>query len=141
MGRPLNKKFFGPPTDPSDPSVVDGGKEIKVQFYNGTSSAAGWIVKQLGSKKFRCTDGTNTKDCTLVNAASAALTAGQMSITVDDNGSPKQVTKISGRVAQLEGAGAKIKWDFTGTGATVQVEEAGTDNALSGSDDFEGDGQ
>lgn len=133
MGRPINKRYFGTPTA--------GGNEIKVQFHNGTSSAAGWIVKQLGSKKFRCTDGTNTKDCTLVNAASAALTAGQMSITVDDNGTPKQVTKITGRVAQLEGTGAKVKWDFTGTGATVQVEEAGTDNALSGSDDFEGDGQ
>ena len=122
MGRPLNKRYFGTPTA--------GGNEIKVQFYNGTTSAAGWIVKQLGSKKFRCTDGTNTKDCTLVNAASAALTAGQMTITVDDNGTPKQVTKISGRVAQLEGTGPKVKWDFTGTGATVQVEEAGSETVI-----------
>lgn len=133
MGRPLNKRYFGTPTA--------GGSEIKVQFHNGTSSAAGFIVSQKGSKRFLCSDGSNTAICTLVNKASAALAAGEMTITVDDNGTPKQVTKISGRVATLEGTGAKVKWDFTGTGATVQVEEAGTDAALSGADDFEGDGQ
>ena len=119
MGRPLNKRYFGPPTD--------GGDEIKVQFYDGSSSVNGWIVKQLGSKKFRVTDGTTTKDCFLVNKASGALAADEMSITVDDNGTPKQVTKITAHLAQLEGTGAKIKWDFTGTGTTVEMEEAGGD--------------
>ena len=117
MGRPLNKRYFGPPTA--------GGDEIKVQFFNGTVSANGWIVKQLGSKKFRCTDGTATKDCFLVNKASAAVAAGEMTITVLDGATPKQVTKITAHLVQLEGAGDKIKWDFTGTGATVEMEEAG----------------
>ena len=120
MGRPLNKRYFGPPTD--------GGDEIKVQFHNGTASVNGWIVKQTGSKRFICEDASgNQAECTLTNAASAALTAGQMSITVDDNGTPKQVTKITAHLAQLEGTGAKFKWDFTGTGATVEMEEAGGD--------------
>ena len=45
MGRPLNKKYFGPPTA--------GGSEIKCDFYTGATITEGYIVKQLGSKKFR----------------------------------------------------------------------------------------
>ena len=75
-----------------------------------------------------------------------------MSIVVDDNGTARQVTKISGRVVTLD-TGARITWDFTGSGATVAVEEAGTaigagtdatlgtaDDVLTGADDTEGDG-
>jgi len=130
MGRPLNKRYFGEPTA--------GGNEIKVQFYNGTASVPGWIVKQLGSKKFRCTDGSATRDCVLTDAAAAALTAGQMSITVLDGATARQVTKISGRVVTMDN-GSRINWDFTGTGATVEIEEAGEDAALTNADDFEGD--
>ena len=44
MGRPINKKFFGTPTA--------GGNEIKVDFHDGSAVTEGYIVKQLGSKKF-----------------------------------------------------------------------------------------
>jgi hypothetical protein len=133
MGRPLNKRYFGPPTA--------GGNEIKVQFYNGTSSVPGWIVKQLGSKKFRCTDGTNTKDCVLTDAAAAALTAGQMSIVVlDDSNTARQVTKIAGRKVTMDN-GVMIPWNFTAdlTDGAAQVEEAGDDTSLTNADDLEGD--
>ena len=125
MGRPLNKRFFGEPTA--------GGSEIKVQFYNGTASVNGWIVKQLGSKKFRCTDGTEVEDCFLVDKSAAdgstpaAVTAGEMTITVkDDAGAFKQVTKISGKKVTLD-TGTTISWNFsTATDdAAVQMEEAG----------------
>jgi hypothetical protein len=133
MGRPLNKRYFGEPTA--------GGNEIKVQFHNGTASVNGWIVKQLGSKKFRCTDGTATKDCVLVDKASAAVAAGEMTITVkDDGGTARQVIKIAGRKVTLD-TGASIAWnmsDSTSDGA-VEMEEAGDDDALANADDFEGD--
>src|SRR5210317_574399 len=116
MGRPLNKRYFGEPTA--------AGNEIKVQFHNGTSSVPGWIVKQKGSKRFVCTDGTNTETCTLVDKAATAIAAGEMSITVDDNGTARQVTKISGRKVTMDN-GVMQPWNFTGTGATVAVEEAG----------------
>ena len=45
MGRPINKRFFGTPTA--------GGNEIKVDFHDGSAVTEGYIVKQLGSKKFR----------------------------------------------------------------------------------------
>ena len=120
MGRPLNKRFFGAPTT--------GGNEIKVQFHNGTASVNGYIVKQLGSKKFRCTDGVIEKDCFLVDKAAAAIAAGEMSIVVkDDAGAVKQVTKIAGKRVTLD-SGETIAWGFDSynqvTGA-VEMEEAG----------------
>ena len=130
MGRPLNKRYFGEPTA--------GGDEIKVQFHNGTTSVPGWIVKQTGSKRFVCTDGTNTETCYLVDKAAGALAANEMSITVDDNGPAKQVTKIAGRKVTLDD-GTTQAWDFVGTGATVEIEEAGDDAALTNADNIEGD--
>ena len=139
MGRPLNKKFFGPPTA--------NGLEIKVQFHNGTGSVNGWIVKQLGSKKFRCSDGTVERDCFLVDKSAAdgdtpaAVTAGEMTITVkDDAEALKQVIKIAGRKVTID-TGESIAWNMTAEGAdgAVEVEEAGTNAAQAGADDFEVD--
>jgi hypothetical protein len=140
MGRPLNKRFFGPPTA--------GGDEIKVQFYDGTASVNGWIVKQLGSKKFRVTDGTTTADCFLVDKVTGDIdTDGEMTITVkDDAGTAKQVTKIAGRKVTLD-TGESIAWNFsdaTDDGA-VEIEEAGDDAVIDNddlapdADDFESD--
>lgn len=142
MGRPINKRYFGAPTA--------GGSEIKVDFNDGSGSMQGYIVKQKGSKRFLCSNagGTKTAVCSLVDKASGALADGEMSITVDDNGTLRQVIKISGRKATTD-AGTAVGWDFTGTGDRVQVEEAGTgtgagtdailgtdDDTLTGADDF-----
>ena len=139
MGRPLNKKFFGPPTA--------NGLEIKVQFHNGTGSVNGWIVKQLGSKKFRCSDGTVERDCFLVDKSAAdgntpaAVTAGEMTITVkDDAEALKQVIKIAGRKVTID-TGETIAWNFSNAAddGAVEMEEAGTNAAQAGADDFEVD--
>ena len=134
MGRPLNKRNFGIPTA--------DGNEIKVRFRaTGQAEANGWIVKQLGSKKFRCTDGTNTEDCTLADKAQGTLAVADMTITVkDDGGTARQVTKISGRMVTLD-SGTKIAWNFTDAtdDNAVEMEEAGTADDFTGADDFEAD--
>ncbi len=134
MGRPINKRFFGEPTA--------DGNEIKVRFRaTGEAEANGWIVKQLGSKKFRCYDGTNTMDCTLVDKSQGTLAVGDMTITVkDDAGAAKQVTKIAGRKVTLD-TGESIAWNFTDAtdDAAVEMEEAGTADDFTGADDFETD--
>ena len=139
MGRPLNKRYFGPPTA--------GGEEIKVQFYNGTGSVNGWIVKQLGSKKFRCTDGTATADCFLVDKVAGDVAADEMTITVlDDGGTARQVVKIAGRRVTLD-TGATIPWNFSDAtdDDAVEMEEAGVDATIDNvdgapdADDFESD--
>ncbi len=74
-----------------------------------------------------------------------------MTITVDDGGTARQVVKIAGRKVTLDN-GTVTTWDFTGTGDTVAIEEAGTgvgagtdttlgtdDDVLTGADDTEGD--
>ena len=134
MGRPINKRFFGEPTA--------NGNEIKVRFRaTGQAEANGWIVKQLGSKKFRCYDGTNTMDCTLADKAQGTLAVGEMTITVkDDGGTARQVIKIAGRKVTLD-TGASIAWNFTDAtdDAAVEMEEAGTADDFTGADDFEAD--
>ena len=134
MGRPLNKRYFGEPTA--------GGNEIKVRFRaTGQAEANGWIVKQLGSKKFRCYDGTNTMDCTIVDKAQGTLAVGEMTITVkDDGGTARQVTKIAGRMVTLD-SGDKIAWNFSNAtdDDAVEMEEAGTDDSFTSADDFEAD--
>ena len=142
MGRPLNKRFFGTPTA--------AGNEIKVDFHNGTAVKEGYIVRQKGSKKFVCEEIETAGEftCTLTTGKLAsALAAGEMAITFKmDDSETYQVSKISGRKATLiapDGTGANaysgqsVPWNFstsTSDGA-AQVEEAGDDNTLVGTDD------
>ena len=142
MGRPLNKRLFGTPTA--------AGNEIKVNFHNGSAVKEGYIVKQKGSKKFVCEEiGTSGEfTCTLTTGKlPAALAAGEMAISFNmDDSETYTVSKISGRKATLSSPsatgsnaydGKSVPWNFatsTSDGA-AQVEEAGDDNVLVGTDD------
>ena len=80
MGRPINKRYFGV----AGVGPTAGSTEIKVNFHNGTAVKEGYIVKQLGSKKFRVEEieTSGTFDCTLTTGKlPAALAAGEMSIS------------------------------------------------------------
>ena len=129
MGRPINKRYFG----------ADANNNLRVQFNNGTSSVAGAIVKQKGSKKFVCVDDTGTQaTCTLASLADANLAVGQMSITVtNDAGTDLFVTKISGRKITASD-GNMYPWNFSSSNSdgAVQVEEAGTNSSFAGNVDL-----
>ena len=141
MGRPLNKRLFGTPTA--------GGNEIKVNFHNNTAVKEGYIVKQVGSKKFVCEEiGTGGEfTCTLTTGKlPAALVAGEMTISVQGSDNETYgVSKISGRtltVAQPSATGSnaldgtKLAWDFaTASSGKVKVEEAGDDDVANTDDD------
>tara|TARA_B000000557_G_scaffold166854_1_gene135623 strand:+ start:144 stop:605 length:462 start_codon:yes stop_codon:yes gene_type:complete len=146
MGRPINKRFFGV----AGTGPTASGNEIKVNFHNGSGVKEGYIVKQLGSKKFRVEEieTAGTFDCTLkTGVLPAALSSGEMSISVQGVDSETYgVSKIAGRkvtLAQPSATGSNaldgtsIRWALTGSAATglVRMEEAGDDNTLSGSDD------
>ena len=130
MGRPINKRHFGTP---------DSGLDFKVRYHHG-SEADGWIVKQVGSKRFKCTNKAgNDYTCVLVDKNEGSLALGEMSISIKDSADSnaiKQVTKITGRRVTLSG-GTQIPWDFTGDNATVEMEEAGTDEDNTSGDNFE----
>jgi len=142
MGRPLNKRFFGTPTA--------AGNEIKVNFHNGTAVKEGYIVKQKGSKKFVCEEIETAGEftCTLkTGVLPAALSAGEMAISFKmDDGETYGVSKITGRKATLVAPsatgsnaydGSSVPWNFSTSTAdgAAQVEEAGDDNTLTGTDD------
>ena len=146
MGRPLNKRLFGV----AGTGPTAGSTEIKVNFHNGSAVKEGYIVKQLGSKKFRVEEiGTAGEfTCTLATGKlPAALVAGEMSISVQGSDSETYgVSKITGRKVTLASpsatgsnalAGTSLKFALTGSAATgtVRMEEAGDDNTLSGTDD------
>jgi hypothetical protein len=142
MGRPLNKRLFGPPTA--------AGNEIKVNFHNDTAVKEGYIVKQVGSKKFVCEEIETAGEftCTLTTGKlPAALAAGEMAISFKmDDGETYTVSKIAGRKVTLSAPsatgtnlydGKSVPWNFVADLAdgAAQVEEAGDDNTLSGTDD------
>ena len=142
MGRPLNKRLFGAPTA--------GGNEIKVNFHNDTAVKEGYIVKQKGSKKFVCEEIETAGEYTCVLTTGklpANLAAGEMAISFKmDDSETYTVSKISGKKATLSAPtatgsnaydGLTVPWNFaasTSDGA-AQVEEAGDDNTLTGTDD------
>jgi len=145
MGRPINKKFFGTPTAT--------GKEIKVDFYATAGVVQGYIVKQLGSKKFRVaeinTGGTPTYDRMLTwGKLPATLTGTEMSISVKaDDGETYNCKKIAGRkmtvvAPTLTGSnaydGMSIPWNFSTAldDGAVEVEEAGDNDAGLNATDF-----
>lgn len=151
MGRPLNKKHFG----------ANATNNLKVQFFNGDNSVPGYIIKQLGTKKFKCKDvDGNVAICRLVDKAAADLTSGEMTITLkNDLGAVQQATKISGHLVSLVYTGSNYVTGGTHSGSIIgqgvwsysnstsdtywQVEEAGTSTtAMSTSTqavDLEGD--
>ena len=146
MGRPLNKRLFGV----AGVGPTAGGNEIKVNFHNGTAVKEGYIVKQKASKKFVCEEIETAGEftCTLTTGVLPAnLTAGQMAISFNmDDSETYGVSKITGRKATLVAhsatgtnlyEGNSVPWNFatsTSDGA-AQVEEAGDDNTLTGTDD------
>ena len=146
MGRPLNKRLFGV----AGVGPTAGGNEIKVNFHNGTAVKEGYIVKQKGSKKFVCEEIETGGEFTCVLTTEklpAALAEGEMSISFKmDDEETYTVSKISGRKATLSAPsatgtnlydGQSVPWNFstsTSDGA-AQVEEAGDDNTLTGTDD------
>ncbi len=146
MGRPLNKRLFG--VEGVGPTA--GGNEIKVNFHNNTAVKEGYIVKQVGSKKFVCeeieTAGLFT--CTLTTGKLPAnLAAGEMAISFKmDDAETYTVSKIAGRKVTLSAPtgtgnnlydGKSVPWNFSTSVAdgAAQVEEAGDDNTLVGVDD------
>ena len=146
MGRPLNKRLFGK----AGVGPTASGNEIKVNFHNGSAVKEGYIVKQKGSKKFVCEEIETAGEFTCVlktGILPAALSAGEMAISFKmDDSETYGVSKISGKKATLvkpsaTGSnaydGLSVPWNFstsTSDGA-AEVEEAGDDNTLTGTDD------
>jgi hypothetical protein len=77
MGRPIQKKWFGPAADAGNQIVVDG-----VMFADGSTASGAYIVKQTGSAAYVVSNGVKTETVFMVNADGlGALMPGQCYIT------------------------------------------------------------
>lgn len=78
MGKPLNKRYFGDPSDDGDQLTVD------VWFTGDGSAETGWIVRQRGTGIFEITNGSQTERLKLQDGAPTA--EGQASMQVNPFG-------------------------------------------------------
>jgi len=151
MGRPLNKRMFAK----ADVGPTADGKEIKVNFHNGTAVVEGFIVRQKGSKTFLCSElgATDTtvmcvlKPGVLPSALGYAADPlpNEMSISFKmDDGETYTVSKIAGRKVTLSAPsasgdniydGKSVAWGFDNYTDQAMVEEAGDDDVAVGTDD------
>lgn len=77
MGRPIQKKWFGPAATGGNQIVVNG-----VRWADNTTSTNAYIVKQTGSAAYVVSNGTKSEIVFMVNAnAVGALLPGQCFIT------------------------------------------------------------
>lgn len=100
MGRPINKRAHG----------LKAGA-IAVTYHNGTAAVAGKIVKQLGSNKYLCTDGTTPAICSLAQTTAAAgtLTAGYMTVVIAKfGGGNENVSKFLSENQVLTTQGSRL---------------------------------
>lgn len=85
--RPISKNFFGP-----------SGIKCVFAINDAGDTRVGYIIKQIGLKRYRVTDGTVTKTCTLASAQPANLThlnPGECVILVSSpTGSTDPVTRL-----------------------------------------------
>ena len=104
------------------------GNQISVRFtetvYDGmgnptTTEYNGWIVKQVGARRFKCTDGSHTEICKLVNKANSSLGIKEMTITATRHTSATfKVAKITDKKV-TDFSGNVYAWKFTGAAAPV----------------------
>lgn len=63
MGRPIQKRWFGPASTPGSQIVVTG-----VRFADGTTATDAYIVSQTGSSAYVVSNGIKSEICFMVNA-------------------------------------------------------------------------
>ena len=141
MGRPLNKKWFGRLADADDTRFAPLNDTffniaINVQVAANAESEEGFILRQRSSRKFLVNDnkegtkitpsgsGTgNVGVCTLVDKASGALAANEMSIQGTlGNGTGTQV-----RIKKLYNRTCR---DFANNRYTWVIEDDSTETVL-----------
>lgn len=100
---PINKNNFGP-------------TGLVVEFYNGTSAVTGHILKQMGSARFLCTDGTNEAVCLLAQTQAEADTITEGFCTIVHAG--KNVRAIFSK-AVITVDGERLLWGADEVAPTV----------------------
>jgi hypothetical protein len=111
MGRPVNKRAFGP--------FLGTDTGMIVSARPAGAAAAGYIERQRGTKKFLVTTPNGTGVCTLVDKAQESLALGEMSLVgIVGVDTEVRLAKIYNRTAR-DFANNRYKWEL--------VEDASSD--------------
>lgn len=95
------------------------GNQIAVSFRTGGSTYTGWIIKQVGARRFKCTDGTRTTICTLVETVT---NNDDMSITATrSTAATFTVAKITNKKV-TDFSGNSYAWNFTTAAAATATD-------------------
>jgi hypothetical protein len=104
MGRPINKRYFGATGSATAP-------HIPIRFKTGGTVYEGFVVKQVGSRRFKCStdDGTTAVAiCVTVDAGASFDPANNGECVLlgfqATSGTPRIIRRMTNRIA----------WDFLG---------------------------
>lgn len=98
-----------------------GAGKVKIRYHNGTSPVTGYIVKQIGVRRYRVTtDGTTTYDVVLAENTTLAqtLTAGFATIQVTPFGGGTENVHLLQGYKCYTTQGNQISWMLTGAAKT-----------------------
>jgi hypothetical protein len=111
MGRPIQKRWFGPAATGGNQIVVNG-----VKWADGTTATGAYIVKQTGDTAYIVSNGVKSEIVFLANATSVgALRPGQCFITATPfGGSARPCKKIAQyRLSLWEADGTVVDYPWS----------------------------
>ena len=116
MGRPLNKRYFGATGTGTGTGLLTGNN-LPIRFKSGGVVYEGFIVKQIGSRRFKCStdDGTTAVEKCLLTAGTSSdpVSNGEAVLLGLLNGSqPISIRELTNRIA-IDFSSNRYKWTLT----------------------------
>ena len=115
MGRPINKRYFGTTGTGTGTGLLTGNN-LPIRFKSGGTVYEGFIVKQIGSRRFKCStdDGTTAVEKCLLTAGTSSdpVNNGEAVLLGLLNGSPVSIRRLTNRIA-IDFSSNRYKWTLT----------------------------
>ena len=116
MGRPINKRYFGATGTGTGTGLLTGNN-LPIRFKSGGTVYEGFIVKQVGSRRFKCStdDGTTAVEKCLLTAGTGSdpVNNGEAVLLGLLNGSqPISIRRLTNRIA-IDFSSNRYKWTLT----------------------------
>ena len=115
MGRPINKRYFGATGTGTGTGLLTGNN-LPIRFKSGGTVYEGFIVKQVGSRTFKCStdDGTTAVAKCLLKAGtnSDPVNNGEAVLLGLYNGQPISIRELTNRIA-IDFSSNRYKWTLT----------------------------
>jgi hypothetical protein len=116
MGRPLNKRYFGATGTGTGTGLLTGNN-LPIRFKSGGTVYEGYIVKQVGSRRFKCStdDGTTAVEKCLLTAGtnSDPVNNGEaVLLGLLNSSQPISIRELTNKIA-IDFSSNRYKWTLT----------------------------